>query len=52
MVWRAGGGGPIRRCIGSTGNLHSYTYQSQGMEWGGATIMGQGGGAEALPGSG
>ncbi|EWM20322.1 metallophosphoesterase domain-containing protein 1, partial [Nannochloropsis gaditana] len=29
MVWRAGGGGPIRRCIGSTGNLHSYTYQSQ-----------------------
>lgn len=28
MVWRAGGGGPMRRCIGSTGSLHSYSYPS------------------------
>lgn len=26
MVWRAGGGAPMRRCISSTGNLYAYTY--------------------------
>lgn len=51
MVWRAGGGGPMRRCISSAGNLHAYSYpnDSGGSNSGGSTTSG-GSGAHASTG--
>ncbi len=54
MVWRAGGGAPMRRCISSTGNLHSYSYPSTDGSTSGASgassgVSGGGGGGGHSP---
>lgn len=42
MVWRAGGGGPMRRCISSTGNLYAYSYPNNNDQQGGTGASGSG----------